>query len=710
VPAANVCDARLLRTWSRAGLLLAILIAGIPWGEARCAEMLDPKASEAGRFLEFALSPDGSELAEVLRAKVSGQSREAIVLTKLTGRSPVQKTVYWGTGVSMLKWVNENVIGFVDSGNSRVIIEEDVHTSRLVRSIAAPGDILDFTADPSGKNVAYMFRDWTQANMNWVSRSVPDRIGVLAVALPKWAIVFGRWGSSGEAPTGVGISGVQKAKPPMMRITPFDVHQLAWYGSPPRAVMLRQTGAQSLFETSVLDIASGATVVGPNRLTEIWHISGSSSGVLALVASAKPRDIVPNNTLQLYIATRAGRLRRLSCFTAKSISGVWWGKHNVIWVEAQRSDREGTAAEGELIAVDWRNDRIVREIGWPEGTLSDCQMDRSTEVAACLAETLTTSAQLVKIDLNKGSSAILNGLWNPIETSDVTFREIYVRNKFGELSDGFLALPGAVSAKTSNGAEVNITYPLAVMLYGFDRSFARDGQWVQAYPVERMVHSGIAVLLLNLPEEFDWRMGDTATARLNMVEKPLSTVFMAPRVVRRVVRDSGARIGRVMLMGWSWGGLLAAHAVERSCDFVAAEIGDPAYWNETGYSLYNAAARDWDDWLFGGPPSDKYIGNYLAFDPMHSGKRPHAPILFEFVSRDVAAGQYLEEWRASGADVQAFVYNRSFHFLNVASEAAISRERNLAWAKINLFGRKSVSPRVLADLGLTMPAPFRCGQ
>ena len=86
------------------------------------------------------------------------------------------------------------------------------------------------------------------------------------------------------------------------------------------------------------------------------------------------------------------------------------------------------------------------------------------------------------------------------------------------------------------------------------------------------------------------------------------------------------------------------------------------------------------------------------------GKPAHGPILLEFCARNPVVGQFLEEWRAVGTQVQAFVYHRSVHWLNVPAEARVSRERNLDWAKLNLLGPQSVSPVELRKVGLVVPA------
>jgi pimeloyl-ACP methyl ester carboxylesterase len=159
-----------------------------------------------------------------------------------------------------------------------------------------------------------------------------------------------------------------------------------------------------------------------------------------------------------------------------------------------------------------------------------------------------------------------------------------------------------------------------------------------------------------------------------------------------------------MVMGWSFGGLFAAHAIQTLPEYVAAQVGDPAAYNVTAYGLYDEFWRTVSRWSFGGPPVGRYIQHYVFVDPAGDGKPAQGPILLEFVSRNPDAGQFIEEWRAVGTQVEAFAYRRSVHWLNVPAEARISRLRNLYWAKLNLFGPQAVTPAQLHSVGLTVPA------
>jgi len=259
---------------------------------------------------------------------------------------------------------------------------------------------------------------------------------------------------------------------------------------------------------------------------------------------------------------------------------------------------------------------------------------------------------------------------------------------------------------TGDSATPRGQVPLVILLYGFDKKFAAGGQWVNAYPVQKLIDAGIDVLLLNFPMEHDWRVGDAQAARFEFLQDPLATVEAAPDAVRR----TGIDVGKTMLLGWSQGGFIAAHAIERSCEFVAVEVGDPAMWDVTSYALNGEYWRQYMADIFGGPPVKRYIDNYLAFDPVAAGNRPYGPVMLEFAGRHPGVGQDLEEWRAVGGYIEAFAYHYSVHALDVPAEAEASRARNYAWALLNLRGRNTVPANRLAELGLSVPprSSYRC--
>ncbi|MGC8517680.1 MAG: alpha/beta hydrolase family protein [Steroidobacteraceae bacterium] len=236
------------------------------------------------------------------------------------------------------------------------------------------------------------------------------------------------------------------------------------------------------------------------------------------------------------------------------------------------------------------------------------------------------------------------------------------------------------------------------MSYGFTEAYSRNAQWISSYPVARFVHSGIAVLMMN------WAgIGSKKMGRFTKSKRALeSAVSLYGNAIAAVTKE-GVDVSRAMVMGWSFGGLFAAHAIQVLPNFVAAQVGDPADYNVTAFGLGDDYWRNQSRMVLGGPPSGRFLRHYQFFDPVGDGNAATGPILLEFVSRNPDVGQLLEEWRAAGADVEAFAYRRSVHWLNVPAEARMSRLRNLYWAKLNLLGPDAVTARQLRRVGLTIP-------
>lgn len=712
-----------MRRWQVAALLLALA--------AGSATMVCAWGADAGgchlRVRAFALSPDGRHVAELWRssvprcpaglptstaacafrsahaASVRGCPSERVVLGTI-GILPVKvRTLLTGSGISQLRWVDGSRIAFVHGKGGRRLELADIRTKGVTDAVTAPGGIHSYVVSPTGRRVAYIYSvARPPLPPDWVSMRVPDGSGTASLIIPgmfhyttqvvrtAWLVKHGHTGT--------------------VHTRPYKTHalirQLAWLrrrGDTPRAVVLRDANLHDTeFKRSLIDLATGATIIGHES---ILRVAESPSGLLAVLSVGPPRAKVLGR-MRLYVRDSRHRMHRVAVPAGGPTWGThfWWRGNRLIWVEVANTDSPTRPVnlrqpfDRRLVEIDWRHDRVVRSIGWPNGNLADCQMNRGRSVAVCLAQTLTASAKLVRVDLRSGRMAVLKSLSNPTRRLGISFRDLRVRNKFGRWSTSFLAVP--------HGKTVSGKVPLAILMYDFGRAFAKGGQWIHAYPVARLVHSGIAVLLLNFPQALPLRTGDPQVARFDNLEDPLATLDNAPAAVR----SAGVNVGKVVIMGWSWGGLIAAHAIENSCRFVAAQTGDPADWNITAYALGDAWSRyDMDDTL-GGPPEGRSLGNYLAFDPMRSGLPPKGPIMLEYMVNNLPVGQYLAEWRAAGAYVEAFAYHHSVHWLNIPAEAKISQERNLAWAKLNLLGPRSVSPAALRRLDLTVPPPsaYRC--
>lgn len=669
-----------------------------PW--ARGVERYQCGTHLPGTIGEVVLSPGGNELAELMQSRVSHCAAQWIRVGPLEGGKRRWRTVLRGRGVSTLHWVDDGHLAFLQGRGGDTISSVDVASSRVTALVQSPGPIVSYSVDPSGKRIAYAYRIWPNAT-DYVSRSIPDRVAVPWVVLPNWATAYKQFSGNGAGSTGIGIATIGIGDSRKAYFTHLNVYQLLWAGKAERPMVLRQANQSGIWQMSLVDLYAGESVVGPPRFGGISRAAASSSGLLAIAASgAVDGRYSPAEPKVLFVVDNSRRVHRVSAVTGRSISNIWWDRDGTIWAQVQSEDLGGGAKTQRLVKVDWRKNKVLRTISWPNGNLEDCQLDRRREVGICFAETLTSSPQLIRVELRSGAMSNVSGADYPVERMSSPFREIRVRNRFGQSTTGFLFFPA--DAAGAHARQV----PLAIVLYGFMRVFSKDAQWIRAYPVDRLVRAGIAVLLLNVPEVTGWRLGDPVSARSQLLDAPLATIEQAPNAVE----ESGLKVGKMMVMGWSSGGFLAAQIIGRSCRFVAAEVGDPAAWNITGYALGNAAWRGFANSVFGGPPDAQYAKNYLDFDPAGSGRPPAGPILLEYVSRNLDAGQYLEEWRATGAYVEAFAYHYSVHMLNVPAEAKLSRERNLAWAQLNLLGPASVSASTLRRLGLAVPpaSSYRC--
>jgi hypothetical protein len=709
-------------------LMISLLIASAATPTLGGGGLSQLDVSCSYRMTEFALSPDGGRVAELLvpakqdvsvggygaigrqpvlnSTPMGGGScdQDRITVARISNPDVVVKTVMTGPSMSQLRWVTDRQISFVRGRDGRRLQFEDLRTKRVRTAVAAAHRILDYSLGPHARRVAYAYRIWHRPS-RWVSIRILDSTPASAVALPRWATLWPI--SLGSARTGIVVAPVFGMGEKMSRVTRLNVFQIVWLSRPDRLAILRQSSPSASWESSLVDVTTGRTIVGPRDLSIIMRVAGSPSGRLALASRGPPDGRFPGfKRTRLEVLGKGNRVRRIP-HLAGPVTKMWWQGNALLWVNmaVRRPGATPGDTTQELLEVDWRRGLVVRRIGWPDGNLESCQMDLERTVAVCLAETLTTSPRLVKVNVGSGRLTVLPRLSNRVRRLDFGFRPITVRNAFGRASTGFLALPPAIAHK---GMSLNRKIPLAIMLYGFGRSFAKDGEWIGTYPVERLVNAGIAVMLLNYGRVHPYPAHDVSAARREDLEEPLSTLESAPEAVRA----AGVRVGKVMVMGWSWGAFIAAHAIN-SCRFVAAEVGDPVGRTITSFALGAAAwsrsgGMEYSE--FGGPPDERYIGNYLAIDPERFGTTPKGPIMLEFVSRNLDPWEYLNEWSAVGAYVEAFAYHYSVHTLNVPAEAKVSRARNLAWAKLNLLGPGSVSAHTLKRLGLTVPprSAYRC--
>ena len=681
-----------------AGIILTCVnILGAP---AVAAQTQGYVAEQASKVLSYAISPNGKLLAEVeVGGAVLGPSQH-IVIRRFANWSRTGRTIFVAKGIGRLYWMRNDEVVFASNSGEGKIILENINTGARRTLIRSPHPISIATIDRARHFLAY---DYLLA-WHWRHRDsvrVTDAMTTLELIAPVWA----RWPRT----TVIGalrINGLHADRPAkaiklkVRRFTNPIPPTLLWL----RGRLLAAETAEDSLRTRLIDVETGRRVLRGMPFFRLLDEQSSTSGALAVLATRRWRRRVTPRCgcgagTNLYIINSGQRTRKISAATydefLMDVSGMWWTKGRKIFIQAMGERPRGGAMRWFVEEVNTRTNRLVRTYYWPGGDLGGvghaCEFDSMRDRAVCIAQTLRNPPVLIELDLKTGAMRNLGQLDPAQRPLTCSFALVRVANRFGRYSTAFLAVP-----KRARRQPV----PLAVMAYGFSEAYARDAQWIQAYPLERLVHSGIAVLLLN------WTGIGAAGAHMTPFEVDKRALASALSLFKNAVPSveaAGYRISRAEVMGWSFGGLFAAHAIQALPEYVAAQVGDPAAYDVTQYGLSNGFWRSVSDWYFGGPPVAQYLKRYQLFDPAGDGKPAHGPILFEFASRNPGAGQLLEEWRAVGTDVEAFAYRHSSHALTVPAEARVSRLRNLYWAELNLLGPQAVTDSELHSVGMTRP-------
>ncbi|MDA8348067.1 MAG: hypothetical protein M0038_04565 [Pseudomonadota bacterium] len=660
-----------------------------------CVRAESKSAGQPWVVVSYALSPGGTKLAEVERNASSSHGIEWIAIRDI-GSNHV-KVVFKGRGIGTVLWRNSRTILFSEYGSVNEIQWENIlsHARGILLQSKHP---LNFSAyDRRRGLLAYSYAvPWRWRGRNSVR--VKGGMTTLELISPRWARwpVVERVGAVRLVRESPGYS----AKTIDFSMTRFKLApQLIWN----RGRLLGLVSSLQSIRTKLYDIESGARIHRHIPLFRIDSMFSSPRGRLLLISNRIDRNLSSKRqcgcvgSLKAFVLRSRGGVREASALTARrfirDVGGVWFSGGDRVFIDSLGFKRPGGANYWRIDEVDTKTDTLMRVLRWPHGDLGGygraCQFNTDRTRAVCIAQTLRDPPRLVEINLHSGEMTSLGKLDPREHRLNFGFKTVRVPSSFGTYSTAFLAVPSG-----SEGRSV----PLAVMAYGFSESYSRYAQWITSYPVERLVHAGIAVMLVTWANIDDRGFGNFMASK-RAQESAVSTFAHAIPAAESV----GVHVSRAMVMGWSFGGMFAADAIERLHQYVAAEVGDPADYNVTEYALGGSLWRRESSIFFGGAPVGKNIRRYEYFDPAGSGKPANGPVLLEFVSRNPDAGQLLEEWKATGTTVEAFAYRRSVHWLSVPAEARISRKRNLYWAELNLLGPSAVSRAQLNSVGLSIP-------
>ena len=647
------------------------------------------------RIISYALSPNGKELAEVVRVAANGPGVEEISIRDISGDS--SKMVYEGEGIGSIYWMNSRVIIFNKDGIKSKIEFETLNTLERGVLFRSSHPIYVAAYDRERGLLAYSYAvPWRWKDRDSVR--ITGGMTTLELISPRWA----RWPSADK----VGAfrifttdSGFRTERIALSRTVFSMPPELVWRSGR----LLGLVSSLNSMRTKIYDIESGRRLLSGVPIFRMMSFAASRGGRLAVVSNRLGRIHSVRSrcgcvgSLKVFELGKKADFRELAVLSSRrfirAVGGIWFAHGNRIFVESLGFERPGGVNRWRLDEVNVNTDATIRVFRWPHGDLGGnargCRFDRRRTLAVCIAQTLTEPPRLVAIDLQTGSMRTLGKMDSTQHTLRFSFKSVRVDSSFGSFSTGFLAVPPG-----SSGRRV----PLAVMAYGFSESYSKYAQWITSYPVARLVRAGIAVMLVNWANIDDNGYGNFVRSK-RAQQSALATFANAIPAARA----AGVRVSKAMVMGWSFGGLFAADAIERLHEYVAAEVGDPADYNITEFGLGGSFWRLQSRLFFGSAPVGREIERYQYFDPSGAGKPAQGPILFEFVSRNPDAGQLLQEWKAAGTDVEAFAYRRSVHWLSVPAEAEISRTRNLYWAELNLLGPSSVSQARLHSVGLSIP-------
>jgi len=303
--------------------------------------------------------------------------------------------------------------------------------------------------------------------------------------------------------------------------------------------------------------------------------------------------------------------------------------------------------------------------------LSSFNFTRDRRHAACIRQSITEPPEVALVDLSSGRVDVLTKL-NPefdrIALQPATERRW--RNRYGNESNGFLLLP----PDFRNGRPV----PLVVIQYAVSNKFTTQAQWMTSYPVQHLVHAGIAVLLHNYPRELGWKRGDFEGAALSQAYNPLASMEAA---IDSLVRDGIADPKRLGIAGWSFGAWLAELAITKTDLFRAASAGEGGLNNAGQYWVTGSAQmQEYLDAFFGGPPFGEAYANYKRLSPALNAGRVHTPLLREYGSDvGVQSLEFYMALRRLGKPVEQVIYPGAPHVLQSPSQRMASMERNLDW-------------------------------
>jgi len=502
-----------------------------------------PSISPDGRRVAYVVSvpnlPESSHDADVWIAHLDGEPRAR----KLTSSPKTDNAPHWSPDGRTLTFLS-------DREGATQLYSIDPDGGEPVRLTNEKSGVRDYEWSPDGRSIALTMRDAFTPDEEAKKKRRDDARVVGDVKHAHLHLLDLESGKIRQVTNGA-----------------FSIHLYGWTPDSKSIVLSRTTGTQlsDLFNTDldVLDVASGNRRILVARKGLDTGPRVSPDGKWVAFATGKGRIDWAGDAHLAIIPFTGGEPRVISGEYNRNVGPHHWSP------DAKRVYFAGPwNSTAQLFSIDIASSRLVNLTGF-EGVIDEADFDPRNDRAVFVKQSMTESPELYVSSLTRFAPRKLTSRTErfaskqPGETKLIRWKN----PKDGLEIEGLLTLPLGYQA----GRKV----PLLTFVHGgpssyFDQKYF--GYLFYIYPVHVFAARGYAVLRPNVRgsgaygEPFrqanrgDWGGGDWSDLNAG---------------IDKLIADGVADPERLGLMGWSYGGYMAAWGITQTNRFKAASIGAP---------------------------------------------------------------------------------------------------------------------------------------
>ncbi|WAC25220.1 prolyl oligopeptidase family serine peptidase [Blastomonas sp. SL216] len=330
-----------------------------------------------------------------------------------------------------------------------------------------------------------------------------------------------------------------------------------------------------------------------------------------------------------------------------------------------------------------------------QGSLTQCDFLENLDWGICVEESMTQPPRLVKVEPAKGKVSQIIPLSARHEAiTPLRVTSHHWNNRSGHAATGFIVWP--------RDYDPGRRYPSILVTHGHDadeRFADQDLQW--EYPIQLWAERGYVVILANEPSPRQSPELMAAFAQWVSGTGPLSPIEVQSRawlnvvetfedVVSQLVLKGIVDSTRVGIAGYSRGSQITNVAITQSRAFKVASSGDGHFLEP---AIYPISIRSYGA-IFGGPPSGRFLENYLRISPSLRAGVVCAPVLQQVAGPHAGAIDFHVALRSTSVPAQISMYPgettaaEETHLFHIPSNRLLAMRENLAWFDFWLLGKR----------------------